>query len=408
MKIAVIGGGAAGITAAHLLQKKHHVTLFEASDAIGGHAHHERILLEGKEVVVDTAFLIFNEHTYRNFGKLIQELGVTKHVIQAEMSSCFSDPEKNFDYTLGNGWAPFFARPQIFARSEMYQIIFDLLRFRHRAVKDIDAKKDLTGITAGEYLASYSATFRENFVWPLTSAIWSLAEGQMKDYPIQTLLDYFDNHQLLRGKSERKWKTFKNSSGVYVNAFQNQFKGSIRLHSRISRLSAGCVELTSGETEMFDHIVLATHADTALELLAKPSELEESLLGPWKYKNNPVTLHHDTSVLHKDSRLWGSWNMRRENDSYQISYYLNRLQALPIETPVILTLGEAQIDEKKLLKHFRYRHPIFEKSSVSTQKNLSALNGDQFSFCGSYFGHGFHEDAVASAVQVARRFGCSF
>jgi predicted NAD/FAD-binding protein len=406
LKIAVIGAGAGGIVAAHLLQKKHDVTVFEASSSLGGHAHHERLTVDGQTFDVDTAFLIFNDHTYKTFGFLLKDLGVADRAIPAEMSSCFSDPQKNFHYTLGAGLQPFLAQPSTLARPELYQSIIDLLKFRKRAVRDLDSGRDLTGISASEYLSNYSAAFRENLVWPLTSAIWSLADGQMQDYPIKTLLDYFDNHQLLRGKSERKWKTFRGSSGVYVNAFAAQFRGRISLDTRIAKIFPNLVTFADGLSENFDHIILATHADTSLKLLSQPSALQRELLGAWRYQDNPVVLHHDTRVLHEEQKMWGSWNMRRDENRYEISYYLNRLQSLPVKTPVILTLGDPKVD--KVVKRFNYRHPIFEKASVATQSELSKMNDEHVSFCGSYFGHGFHEDAMASAATIARRFGCDF
>lgn len=413
-RIAVIGSGAAGITAAHLLSQKHEVCLFEGESSLGGHAHSEELANEnGQKFSVDTAFLIFNEKTYPNFLKLLADLGVKDKIIRAEMSSCFADPSIGFSYTLGAGWGPFLARPSVILKKEFLQVISEFFRFRKRAAQDLDSKKDLQGITAGEYFKPYHPVFVNHFVWPLTSAIWSLANGQMQNYPIATLLEYFDNHQLIRGKSEKKWRTFDGSSRVYIDAFVKKFSGTIRLNASVQsviRRPAG-VEIASSShgIEAFDYAVLATHADTSLKLLDQPTVVEKDILGVWAYKNNPVVLHNDISVLHAESSQWGSWNMRRCEEGYRISYYLNRLQNLPTKEPVVLTLGDSPIDPAKEIKKFNYRHPVFDVKSVSSQKHLPLLNeSTNVFFCGSYFGHGFHEDAVRSAVKVAEKFGCSF
>lgn len=409
-RIAVIGGGAAGLASSYLLSKKHDVVLFEAGPSLGGHAHSERVTdPHGVQFDVDTAFLIFNDKTYAEFGAFISALGVTQNAIPAEMSSCFSDVDKSFDYVLGNGWAPFLARPQVFLRPELIQIFADLLRFRRRAVRDLDSKTNLLGVTAGEYLAPYSRAFAENFVYPLTAAIWSLPAQGVRDYPIASLLTYFDNHQLLRGRSERRWRTFKGSSAVYIGAFTKQFSGHVHLNTPVrgvERSSEGVAVILPDRKELFDHVVLATHADTSRKLLLNPTQAESKLLKPWRYQDNPVTLHRDANLLHPNPKLWASWNMKRERGEYQISYYLNRLQSLPSSEPLVLTLGEYTGAPDRIIKSFNYRHPIFEAASVATQTDLTSLNNiDGLSYCGSYFGYGFHEDAVKSATEVAANFG---
>ncbi len=412
-RIAVVGGGVAGLAAAHLLSQKHEVCLFESASSLGGHAHAEELTNEkGQKFFVDTAFLIYNENTYPQFLKLIKDLGIGQKIMRAEMSSCFADPHINFSYTLGAGLKPFFNRPSTLFKKEFRQIISELLRFRKQAAYDIDSKRDLQGITAGEYFKSFNPVFVDHFVWPLTSAIWSLAEGQMQDYPITTLLAYFDNHQLIRGKSEKKWRTFEGSSQVYVDAFLKQFNGIVRLNlpiQSVRRTALGVEINSSGWTETFDYVIMATHADTSLKLLSEPTEAEKNILGAWAYKNNPVTLHSDISVLHSDPSQWGSWNMRRHEKDYRISYYLNQLQNLPTQRPIILTLGDAQIESSKVIKRFSYHHPVFNLNSVASQKLLPNLNeATRVFFCGSYFGHGFHEDAVRSALNIAVRFSCDF
>lgn len=408
-KIAVIGAGAAGIVSAHLLSKKHHVTLFESSPQLGGHAHAVTCTqTDGSRFPVDTAFLIFNERSYPTFLGFLKELGVYESTIPAEMSSCFSDEVNGLHYALGNGWGPVLRRPQNYARKELFQIARDLYFFRRRAVSDLQMKKDLSQVTAGQYLEPYSKPFVENFVLPLTSAIWSLPTVTMNDYPIASLLHYFDNHQLLGKPQGKFWRTFAGSSRVYLEAFEKQFKGTIRKNAKITSVirKPESVQIqTDSGTMSFDHVVLATHADVARQLISNPTPLESELLGAWQYQDNPVTLHHEPKFLYADRRFWCSWNMVRRAEDYQISYYLNRLQKLPTQNPVILTLGNLT-NLTSASQSFNYRHPVFNTKSVATQKKLEQLNGaDRLHFCGSYFGYGFHEDAMVSATNVARNFG---
>lgn len=408
-KIAVIGAGAAGLSAAYLLSKLHQVTLFESASTLGGHAHANNWTdSKGTSFDVDTAFLIFNERTYTQFLKFMNELGVGHHAMSAEMSSCFSDHKNKVHYAVGGGWSPMFAKPLNYLNKDLLFILRDLKSFRKRASQDLALGTDLSGISAEQYLSCYSRVFVENFVLPLTSAIWSLPTAKMNNYPIASLLDYFNNHQLLGGPRGYHWRTFKGSSQVYINAFEKKFTGAIRKNSSIQKISRDLNSVrvkTNRYEENFDQVVVATHADSALKLIENPTTLESQLLGTWKYQNNPVTLHQDTTKLYADKRFWCSWNMIRNSEDYQISYYLNRLQKLPTTDPMILTLGASNVKSEKSIS-FNYRHPIFDTTSVATQAKLGDLNGkNRLFFCGSYFGHGFHEDAVRSATDIAKHFG---
>jgi len=410
-KIAVVGGGIAGISAALLLSSAHEVTLFEASDSLGGHAHAEKLVNEnGDEFSIDTAFLIFNDRTYPCFMQMLRHLGVEDCAIPAEMSSCFSDHLNGLHYSLGQGVYPVFKRPWDYLRPGIARIALDFLRFRKKALNDLRKGHDLSNQSARQYLSGFSNEFFESFVLPLTSAIWSLPTDKMEEFPILPLLRYFDNHRLLEGKSERRWKTFFGSSSVYVNAAKARLSGRYQLKARIQavrRLKDGVALVSPSGTEVFDQVVIATHADTALSLLESPNSTEASLLGAWHYQDNPVTLHRDPSVLHADPVLWSSWNMTREKSrNYRVSYYLNRLQKLPSKRPVILTLGNCEsIDPGAVYRRFNYRHPIFDSKALALQGALSSLNGlDRIYYTGSYFGNGFHEDAVHASMKVAQAF----
>lgn len=409
LKVAVVGGGIAGIAAAHRLSAEHAVTLFEASDALGGHAHAETITVENKHVTVDSAFLIFNTRTYPLFCSFLNEIGVSENIASAEMSSCFYS--KDFSYSLGLPKSAIKVSPLQFLRPSFLSIFVDLWRFRRRAARDHKKLSSLKQQSIGAYLSRYGAPFREEFAYPLMAAIWSLPVEEVEKHPAGSILSYFANHSLLEGKSDRQWQTFMGSSKTYVDEFIKRFRGEIRLSSPVEKISRTldqcCLKSMHEELGIFDRVVIATHADVALSLLDCPTESEKNLLGPWTYRSQKATLHQDASVLHSDSKYWASWNMQRKNKDYKISYYLNRLQKLPVETPVILSLGEQPIDRNLIFAEFNYRHPIFEKNSVSAQSFLPHLNRGITAFCGSYFGFGFHEDAFRSGVDAANSFSKS-
>tara|TARA_B110001454_G_scaffold219185_2_gene251025 strand:- start:50233 stop:51474 length:1242 start_codon:yes stop_codon:yes gene_type:complete len=403
MKVAIIGGGVAGLAAAHDLSDSHEVTIYESAAQLGGHAN--AVLVPGTNIKVDTAFLIFNDQTYQHFHRFIRDLGVQDRSVSAEMSSCFSDCDHNFHYCLGRGLQPFLQLPTALVDFKFYQIMASLFRFKKKAIADLDGNIDLSRITVEEYLKPFSKTFVRNFILPLTAAIWSLPADKMLDFPILPMLKYFDNHQLLRGQSQNRWRTFQGSSAVYVEAFVEKFRGKIKYLTPVLavRRVRDQVQLqTLSGTEIFDHVVLATHADVSLKLIQNPTELEKRLLGAWQYEDNPVTLHTDEGLMHTDSRLWGSWNMSLRDSRYAITYYLNRIQNINLGFPIFLTLGKGAFKEDHVLQRFNYRHPIFTEASIATQEHLPELNHQQgLSFCGSYFGYGFHEDAVKSAKQAA-------
>jgi predicted NAD/FAD-binding protein len=406
LKVAVVGGGIAGIAAAHKLSEKHDVTLFEASETLGGHAHSETIRVENRLLTVDTAFLIFNMRTYPLFCAFLEELGVAEKIMPAEMSSCFYSDD--LCYSLGLPQQPLKASLGHFFRLDFLSIFIDLLRFRRRAASDYKNLSDRSALwecSVSDYLSRYGEPFCRNFAYPLMAAIWSLPVADVENHPVASILNYFGNHSLLEGKSDRKWNTFVGSSQIYLDAFTKSFRGKIRLANtvkRIIRTAEHCQLIGEmDDVALYDRVVIATHADTALALLDSPTDAEKNALSVWKYRCQPVTLHRDASVLHRNRKYWASWNMLRINNEYRISYYLNRLQNLPVETPVILSLGEQGINQGLIYSSFRYHHPVFDQRSVASQRLLNGLNNGKTAFCGSYFGHGFHEDAFKSGVEAA-------
>jgi predicted NAD/FAD-binding protein len=403
--IAVVGGGIAGITAAHLLASRHEVTLYEAAPRLGGHARALTIASPDQgEIQLDTAFLIFNERHYPLFMRFVKELGLEQKVVRAEMSASFSDDIKGFHYALNRGLFAAVNGGRNLVKPGFFRIFIELFRFRKKAHSDLTSGR-LGQTTLHDYIRGYSPLFRENFVLPLASCIWSLPPEAIRAYPASAILSFFDNHELLAGISGRHWRTFAGSSRIYVDAFCRKFPGTIRLGSRIDRIQrdADGVRLQSAAgAEYFDSVVIATHADTALALLADASARERQLLEPWVYQPNRVVLHTDRKLLHPDRRLWASWNYRVQPAGATITYWLNRVQPIPSQTDYFLSLSNQEVEESHILDTTTLRHPVFSLQSVGTQTMLPSLNGRQHTyFCGSYFGFGFHEDAVRSATAVA-------
>jgi len=407
-RIAVVGGGISGIAAAHMLQHDHDVTLFEASPRLGGHAHAVQVDDGGATPLnLDMAFLVYNDLHYPRFVEFLDSLGVRENTRPAEMSTCFADYDKDFHYTLGRGLSSLFEQRATLCSRPFARIVRDLLAFRRRAYRDIVGNRLGPEITLGEYLKDYSSHFRDNFVVPLTVAIWSIPSGDVLAYPAAAILRFFYNHRLLHGHSGDAWRTFNGSSARYVDAFQAQFRGRIALGTAgtiktVIRSSRGVEIVTARGREHFDEVVMATAPDLALRLLAFPTPAERRLLGAWRYEPNTVTLHTDAQMVHQDRRLWASWNVTTRGGKMRVTYNLNRVQCPEACRDYFVTLG-GDIPAAKIIEQATFRHPIFDAASVATQQELRAIAGDNATyFCGAYLGHGFHEDGVASAIDVVR------
>lgn len=410
LRVAIVGGGVAGITAAHVLQRAHDVTIFEASNELGGHAH--AVTVDdgmGGVIAVDTAFLIYNELHYPSFVQLIEDLGVAQQTRPAEMSASFVDDDKDFHYALARGVDSLFFQRRNVLRWRFYRIFVELFAFRRRALRDMTEGQIAENVTLREYLIPYSSLFRDNLVVPLASAIWSLPGDAILAYPARQILRFFQNHRLLEDRSGEAWRTFVGSSRVYVDAFTRRFAGRIERSTpvrEVRRDDRGAHLVTQAGSETFDRVVLATHADVSLSLLAEPTVAEKAALAPWSYHPNTVILHTDARVLHRDRRLWASWNVVKRGGRQRVTYHLNRVQKLRSSIDYFLTLGEADIDPAQEVARFAYRHPVFDAASVASQARLAELDGSRGTyFCGSYAGHGFHEDAVVSALRATARFG---
>ncbi len=414
-KIAVVGGGVSGIVSAYLLQEKHHVTLLEKNDYLGGHTNTVPIT-EGRDagLAIDTGFIVLNDQTYPLFQRFLARLGVATR--DAEMSFGFQCQQSGLVYA-GNNLNGLFAQRRNFVKPVFLRFLLEIGRFSRNARKDIEEGR-IPAITLGAYLerGGYSRFMIENYLLPMAAAIWSTPTLRAADFPAEPFLRFFNNHGLLSFKNRPQWKTVVGGSFSYVKAFRRNFSGELRLNAGVEKIfrEGNNVRLrfADGHSERFDKVVIATHADQALQLLADPSADEQRLLSPWGYQLNHTVLHTDASVLPQQRSAWAAWNFTREADATEgnpvfVSYYMNRLQGLSAAHHYCVTLNCWQeFRPETVVASFDYHHPQYTFAALETQSQLPALNAKrQTWYCGSYFGYGFHEDAVRSAVAVGKDFG---
>lgn len=414
-KVAVIGGGVAGIVAAHLLQRRHDVTIFEKNDYLGGHTHTIE-MTDGPDagIGVDTGFIVLNDQTYPLFLQFLDQLGVATR--ESEMSFGFQCRESGLVYA-GTNFNGLFAQRRNLVNPMFFKFLMEILRFSRQAIGDLESG-DIPQVTLGAYLDSgrFSKFMIDNYLVPMAAAIWSTPAMQINDFPAEPFLHFFRNHGLLSFRNRPVWRTVTGGSHAYVKAFRKRFTGKVHLATpviEVDRLPDRVhVVLQEGQTLSFDQVVIATHADQALRLLKKPGEMEHQLLSPWRYQLNHTVLHTDSSLLPEKQAAWAAWNFTRdiEHDSEQpvfVTYYMNRLQGLETRKKYCVTLNRREAFESEMvIAEMDYYHPLYSFDSMQTQAHLPELNGSlRTYFCGSYFGYGFHEDAVRSGVAVAEAFG---
>lgn len=413
--IAVIGGGVAGIVAAYLLQQRHQVTLFERNDYLGGHTHTIEIA-DGPDagLAVDTGFIVLNDATYPLFQKFLSRLGVATRV--SEMSFGFQCRQTGLVYA-GTDLNGLFARRRNLVSPRFYRFLVEVARFSRKAREDLAAEK-IPPVTLGRYLKDgrFSSFMVENYLVPMASAIWSTPALKIGDFPAEPFLRFFANHGLLSFRNRPRWRTVIGGSHAYVKAFARGFHGCLHLDTpvrEVRRETDGVwITLAGGESLCFDQVVIATHADQGLRLLKEPSPLEQRLLSAWRYQKNHTVLHTDSSLLPIRRRAWAAWNFTREATTSPkrpvfVTYYMNRLQGLATRRDYCVTLNRQEpFRPETVIAEMDYHHPLYSFESMATQAELPHLNGKHRTwYCGSYFGYGFHEDAVRAAVDVAESLG---
>ena len=412
MKVAIIGSGISGLTCAYLLNRQHEVTVFESSDWIGGHTHTVDVEVKGERFAIDTGFIVFNDWTYPNFIRLLDQLGVTSQ--PTEMSFSVQDPQTGTEYN-GKNLNSLFAQRRNLLSPGFWGMLRDIVRFNREALRDLEEQRIAADTTLGAYLRQngYGQRFIEHYIVPMGSAIWSMSLGDMHHFPLQFFVRFCKNHGLLSITHRPQWRVVSGGSRTYVEALSAGFIEHIRLNCpvhRVERDSAG-VNLHSGAgIERFDSVVFACHSDQALHLLAAPSQAEREILGALRYAENDVVLHSDTRLLPNRRLAWASWNYRLGGSARQpaaVTYNMNILQGLQSETTFCVSLNQTEdIAPDKILKRFRYAHPQYSQAGLLAQARWQELQGAQNSYyCGAYWANGFHEDGVVSALRVAAAFG---
>lgn len=408
MKIAVIGSGIAGLSSAWLLAHQHQVTVFETNSYAGGHSNAVDVHLDGIDYPVDTGFLVFNEKTYPNLIKLFALLDVeTAHT---DMGFSVRLPYENIEWS-GSSLASLFAQKRNVFRPKFWQMIGDILRFNQEApalLLTARAEK----LTLGQLLdkGRYSAAFRDWYLLPMGAAIWSMSPAGMQDFPAESFLQFCLNHGLLQINNRPQWMTVKGSSRQYVKKLCAGI-GDVRLNHRvlaIRREAQGVIVEHQHGVDVYDAVVMATHSDQSLALLHDASATEKAVLSAIRYAPNKAYLHTDATLMPKNKQAWAAWNYYTATspDSHRpvaVTYWLNKLQPLPFNTPLFVTLNPPEaIQPSTILAEFDYAHPQLDDSAYQAQKQLASIQGEnKVYFCGAWAGYGFHEDGLKAGIRVA-------
>jgi predicted NAD/FAD-binding protein len=406
LNVAVVGSGISGLSAAWLLSKRHHVTLYEADGRLGGHSN----TVDVGGVAVDTGFIVYNEATYPNFSALLDHLGVATK--STNMTFAVSLDDGRFEYS-GTGLTGIFAQPRNIVSSRFWKMLRDLVRFYREAP---NAPDDLGDMSLDAYLdaSGYGAAFREDHLYPMAAAIWSTPAAEIGEYPVRAFVRFCHNHGLLQLVNRPLWRTLVGGSRAYVQKLADAIPEIVRsrpilaVRRHLDGVEAICA---GGVARGFDQIVLATHADQALNMLVDPSSEEKRLLGAFRYSTNKAVLHSDATLMPRRRRVWSSWNYlssgRGNSRRLAVSYWMNRLQGLPEAKPMFVTLNaHRQIREDSILYSADYAHPVFNARALDAQRRLWSLQGQQNTwFCGAHFGAGFHEDGLQAGLAVAEALG---
>ena len=407
MRIAIVGSGIAGLTAAYKLAPRHEITVFEAGDHIGGHTQTHDIELGGRRWAIDTGFIVFNDWTYPNFIALMDELGVASQ--PSAMSFSVRCEKTGLEYN-GTTLNTLFAQRRNLFSPSFHRMIRDILRFNREAPGFLDSGDDSTGL--GEYLTAnnYRREFREHYIIPMGAAIWSAAPGDMLDFPARYFIRFFHNHGMLSVDDRPQWRVIRGGSRSYLGPLTASFRERIQVATpvaRIARDDQGVTLHTSvGAAARFDAVVLACHSDQALAMLEAPSSAERQILGAIPYQDNETLLHTDTSVLPRARLAWAAWNYhipREDQNRVALTYDMNILQGLdaPETFCVSLNYGD-RIDPGRILKRLTYHHPAYTPAGIAAQARHGEISGVNRTFyAGAYWGFGFHEDGVKSGLRAA-------
>jgi predicted NAD/FAD-binding protein len=410
MKIAVVGAGISGLSAAYYLSKKHKVDLFEKENQFGGHANTIKVAYKpNKEIPIDIGFMVFNKQTYPNLINFFSENKI--EIEKSDMSFSVTVENSDLEY-CGKGLGGIFSNKKNLFNPKFLKMFFEILSF-YKNCEKIEIKK-ISSITLGEYLKEIkiSGYFINYHIIPMVSAIWSMPPYEAKQMPLSFFLSFFKNHGLFKIKDRPQWFTVANRSKTYVDKIIGQVSGEHFKNyniNKITRNDLGVKIFYGEENEFFDYdkVVIATHADEALKIIDNPTLDEESILKKFKYRANTAVIHFDESIMPKNKKAWCAWNSSMDsanNEKTAVTYWINQLQNLKIDRDIFLTINPfKEIPNDKIFKKVSFTHPYYDTEALNNQSNLHKIqNQKHILFCGSYFGYGFHEDGIKSSIDMLK------
>ena len=410
MKIAVVGAGISGLSAAYYLSKKHKVDLFEKENQFGGHANTIKVAYDhNKEIAVDIGFMVFNKNTYPNLINFFSENKI--EIEKSDMSFSVSVDGSDMEY-CGKGLGGIFSNKKNLLNIKFIKMFFEIISF-YKNCEKIETE-EVKSITLGEHLKEIKISdyFINYHIIPMVSAIWSMPPLEATQMPLSFFLNFFKNHGLFKIKDRPQWFTVANRSKTYVDKIISQISGEHFKNYNINKVvrnDFGAKIFYGEENEFFDYdkVVIATHADEALKIIDNPTSDEELILKNFKYRGNTAVIHFDESIMPKNKNAWCSWNSSMSADNIEktsVTYWLNQLQNLKIDKNIFLTINPfREIPANKTYKKVRFTHPYFDADALLNQSNLQKIqNKKNILFCGSYFGYGFHEDGIKSSIEMLK------
>lgn len=408
MKIAVIGSGISGLYSAWKLSKFHDITVYEKNNYFGGHTDTHLLQLDKKPIAVDSGFIVFNEHNYPVFSDMLRELNVESQ--RSDMSFSVNNWVSGIQYNPSKKWS-LLAKPTNFLKKDFRMMLRDILRF-YESNKMLSMDAVSAGLTIEDYLQenNYSQAFRYEHLYPMCGALWSTPVEQVGHLPYKFVVSFFQHHRMLHLNQRPQWLTVKGGSSQYVKAIQAQSTRIRWESSEVTRVERHLTEVkihTHEAVQHYDWVIFACHADDSYRLIADKTPIEEEILGKFTYQDNYMVVHCDAQIMPRKRALWASWHVHVNQDiqqqtNYAFTYWMNRLQNLACQTQVFATLNpNLSIRKQYILAERHYRHPVFNQAALEAQQRWFEINGsNRSSFCGAYWGWGFHEDGARSAKQV--------